>query len=127
MVRFCLFSKATRAAARINEVKYGDDHYSGVGYDAWVTAREALEDVLAFDRGLAEEQLPAAFVDRMLAGENLIRLWREHRGLTRVQLAEKAGMHRVNLVKIEGGVRGASVPTLSKLAGALGMAMDDLV
>jgi DNA-binding XRE family transcriptional regulator len=96
-------------------------------YDALVSAREALEDVLALDRGLAEEQLPAAFVDRMLAGENLIRLWREHRGLTRVQLAEKAGMHRVNLVKIEGGARGASVPTLMKLAAALGVTVDDLV
>ena len=96
-------------------------------YEALIAAREDYEDALAYDRGIKDEQLLAAFVDRMLAGENLIRLWREHRGLTQVQLAEKAGMHRVNLVKIEGGVRGASVPTLMKLAAALGVTLDDLV
>ncbi len=96
-------------------------------YEALVAAQEELEDILAYDRGIADEHLPAAFVERMLAGESPVRLWREHRGLTQQALADSAGLHRVNLAKIESGARGASVASMAKLAKALGVTVDDLI
>jgi DNA-binding XRE family transcriptional regulator len=96
-------------------------------YEALVAAHEELEDILAYDRGITDEQLPAAFVERMLAGESPVRLWREHRGLTQQALADSAGLHRVNLAKIESGARGASVASMAKLAAALGVTVDDLI
>jgi mRNA interferase RelE/StbE len=98
-------------------------------YDALIAAREELEELSAFDRAVerGEESVPAAFVDRMLNGESLVRLWREHRGLSQSGLAAAAGVHRVNLNKIESGHSGASIDTLGKIAAALDVTVDDLI
>jgi hypothetical protein len=37
-----------------------------------------------------EEAIPYELVKQLLEGGNPIRLWRQHRGLTQAQLAEKA-------------------------------------
>ena len=73
-----------------------------------------------------EAILPAEFVDRMLAGESPVRLWREHREISQSELARRSGIHRVNLGHIEAGRRGTSVETLKRLAEALDVTMDDL-
>lgn len=46
----------------------------------------------AYQRSRGEERVPAAVVDRLLAGDNPVRLWREHRDLTLEQLRDKAGL-----------------------------------
>lgn len=74
-----------------------------------------------------EEYLPSEFVDRMLAGDNIVSLWREHRGLGKAELAKLADIHRVTLAKIESGERGPAVEALKKLATALNVTTDDLV
>ena len=102
-------------------------------YEALLAAAEDAADgaaVEAFRRKLAageEELLPAAMIDRVLAGESLVRVWRDHRGLTSKALAEKAGIARAYLSQIEAGRREGTVDTLRKLATALGVAIDDLV
>ncbi|MEM6727805.1 MAG: helix-turn-helix transcriptional regulator [Pseudomonadota bacterium] len=102
-------------------------------YEALLSAREELEDIQAieaFRQKLAdgqEELLPSGFVDRMLDGESLIKLWREHRGLSQDALAEAAGVPRPNISAIEKGRRGASVETLKRIADALNVRLDDLV
>ena len=86
--------------------------------------------VVGFRRQLAageEELLPSAMIDRVLAGESLVRVWRDHRGLTSKALAEKAGIARAYLSQIEAGKREGTIDTLRKLATALGVAIDDLV
>ncbi len=52
-----------------------------------------------------EELIPAEIVDRLLSGENRLRVWREHRGLTIRALAEKAGLAQPYLSQIETGRR----------------------
>ena len=84
----------------------------------------------AFHRKLAageEELVPSAIVDRILNGENRIRVWREHRGLTSKALAEKAEIAQGFLSQIETGRREGTIETLRKIAAALSLTIDDLV
>lgn len=96
-------------------------------------AAEMAEDVAAYDefkRRLAageEEFVPSEVVDRILSGENLVRVWREHRGMTVAALAEKAGITQPYLSQIETGKREGTLHTMKKIAEALKLRLDDLV
>ncbi|MCC0808577.1 helix-turn-helix transcriptional regulator [Methylobacterium sp. W2] len=102
-------------------------------YAALIEAAEDAADNAAFDRiekRLAsgeEELIPSDVVDRLLDGENRVRVWREHRGLSAKQLAEKAGIAKPFLSQIETGKREGTVDTLRKIADALSLTIDDLV
>lgn len=74
-----------------------------------------------------EEFLPEAVVDRLVDGEQSLRVWREHRGFSQSALARAADASRVQIVDIEAGRRTGSVHTLRRLADALGIGLDDLV
>jgi len=74
-----------------------------------------------------EELIPAVVVDRLLAGEAPLRVWREFRQLTQVGLAEASGVNRVQIVEIEAGRSIGSVQTLYKLATTLAVDVDDLI
>ena len=67
-----------------------------------------------------EELVPAEVVDRLLAGESPVRVWREHRGLTQSGLARVSGVNRVVVADIEAGRKSGSVRSIKSLAGALG-------
>ena len=71
--------------------------------------------------------IPAAIVDRFLAGENSIRVWREYRGLSAVDLAAKAGISAGYLSELETGKKTGTLETLRKLATVLNLTVDDLV
>lgn len=73
-----------------------------------------------------EEIISAAVVDRLLAGEPPVRVWREHRGLTQTQLAEAAGVTQSMVAMIERGDRRGTVDTLTIIARALKVDLDDL-
>jgi DNA-binding XRE family transcriptional regulator len=102
-------------------------------YDRLVEAAEDAADSAAiarFEQRLAageEEFVPSAMVDRILAGENLVRVWREHRGLTVSALAEMAGIAQPYLSQIETGKREGTLQTMKKIAAALRVKLDDLV
>lgn len=102
-------------------------------YEALVAAAEDAADIATvrrFKERLAsgeEELVPAAIVGRLVAGENAIRVWREHRGLSASSLAEKAGIAQAFLSQIETGKRDGTVTTLKKIADALAVTVDDLI
>jgi DNA-binding XRE family transcriptional regulator len=102
-------------------------------YQSLLEAAESLSDIIAFDRAAAalssgdEELIPAAFADRLIAGENPLAVYRDLRRLTQIALAEKSGVHRVSIAEIETGRKQGSLGTLKKLADALGVAVDDLI
>lgn len=89
-------------------------------------------DLQTYDRTRAalaagqEELIPAPFANRLLDGENPLRVWRDLRGLTQAALAEKAGIHRVTVAEIETGRKKGSIATLRALAVALDVSVDDL-
>jgi DNA-binding XRE family transcriptional regulator len=74
-----------------------------------------------------EELIPAAIVDRFLAGENSIRVWREYRDLTAAELAAKAEISAAYLSELETGKKTGTIDTLRKIATALNLTLDDLV
>jgi DNA-binding XRE family transcriptional regulator len=101
-------------------------------YRALLEAAEDATDlaiVREFDRKLAageEELIPAEIVDRILAGENRVRVWREHRRMSVRALAEAAGVTPAYLSQVETGKRDGTVETYRKLAAALRITLDEL-
>ena len=102
-------------------------------YQALVAAAEDASDmktVRSFREKLAsgeEELLPSEMVDRILAGESAVRVWRSHRGLTTTALAQAAGISQAYLSQIEKGARQGSTASMRKLADALNVSLDDLL
>lgn len=88
---------------------------------------EELQDLADARSSGQEETFPAAMLDRLLAGESALRVWRDHRGLTLQALASTCGVTRQMLSMIEHGKTKPSITLLSQLAKALGCDMDDLV
>ncbi|WP_127076541.1 helix-turn-helix transcriptional regulator [Rhodomicrobium lacus] len=102
-------------------------------YNRLLEAVEDAADIAAGDEVLRklsageEELLPSEFVDRLLAGESPLRLWREHRRLTSAALAEKAEVAQSYISEIETGKKEGGLKTMKKLADALGIGLEDLV
>ena len=102
-------------------------------YDRLCALEEELPDIqaaLAVEARIVrgeEELLPASVVDRLIDGEQPLRVWREFRNLTQAALGRASDVNRVQIAEIEAGRSSGSVHTLCKLADALGVAMDDLV
>ncbi len=78
-------------------------------------------------RSEGEEYLPSEMIDRILAGESALRVWRKHRGMTLDQLAGSVGIRKSFLSTIETGkARGA--PALWRaLADALNVSADEIL
>jgi len=66
-----------------------------------------------------EERVDEPIAARILRGENAVKVWREHRGVTQAALAKKAGITMDYLSKIETGRRQASDQVKSDLLHAL--------
>ena len=98
-------------------------------FERLVEAAEDLEDLRAIEAYEAnpQEGLPHEFMLRILDGENLLKVFRDWRGLNQSELARKSGVHRVSIADIEAGRKTGSVHTLKKLAEALNITIDDLV
>jgi len=81
----------------------------------------------AYHRTRDQERVPIGVVDRLIAGENPVRVWSEHRGHSLRQLAERAGFGIGYLSQIENGERKGTAETLKKIATALDVDIDDLI
>ncbi len=92
-------------------------------------AAEMAEDVRDFDEAVSrdEETVPHAVVQRLVMGEQPVKVWREYRGLTQAALARAARITPAYLSQIETGVREGSVRVLTALARALQVDVEDLV
>lgn len=91
-----------------------------------MTEAEYAEDRATIAERRGQPTLSAEAVDRFLAGENLVTLWREERGLTQRALATAAGVSPAMLNEIEKGKRLPSLTKARAIADALGVGMDDL-
>ena len=101
-------------------------------YQRLLEIAEDREDLaLAADaerrRDEGEEYLPARMVDRILDGENALRVWREYRGLNIAELAEKSGYGYSMVSKIETGTRQGTVAFWKAVAVALNVTPDDIM
>ncbi len=91
-------------------------------------AYEDMLDIVAFDtvKQRAPEYVPKQIVDRLIDGENSLRVYREYRGLTQQALANASGVSRDMIAMIETGKKNGSVATVKKLARALGVDIEDM-
>ena len=93
---------------------------------------EILADVKAYDaaKGRLErgedELIPLEITERRLAGENPVKIRREHRGLTQQGLAKASKVSRAMIAAIEAAHKKGGIATLKKLAVALGVDLDTL-
>ncbi len=102
-------------------------------YDKLIEAIEDREDVEAGRRFRAklaageEELIPAEFVNRMIDGENKIKVWRDVHGMSAKALADAAGISAPYLSQIEGSIREGSTEEMKIIAEALNVTIDELL
>jgi len=63
----------------------------------------------------------------IIDGENPIKVWREHRGLTQLELAKTAVISPSYLSQIETGKREGTTAVLQSIARAMNLTLDDVV
>lgn len=73
-----------------------------------------------------EEYLPASVVDRIIAGDNALRVWRKYRGLTQAGLGKLAEVRAGFVSKLESGKGSASMKTWRALAKSLRVSLEDI-
>jgi ribosome-binding protein aMBF1 (putative translation factor) len=101
-------------------------------YERLVEEAEMLQDVRAYDEAktavaAGEELVPSDVTYAILDGGNPVRVWREHRGMSRKQLAEASGLSTPYLSQIESGRRKPSPEALAAIAKELGLESDDIM
>jgi DNA-binding XRE family transcriptional regulator len=92
---------------------------------AAVAAAEAREAALGKEVAWAD-YLPVELVKRLFAGEHPIAIWREHRGMTRDELAALAGIAPDCLAAIETRRNPGHFDDVAKLALALRISLDGI-
>ena len=91
-----------------------------------VASDEAIYDLAKARLTEDAERIPAAIVEALISGENPIRVWRRHRGLTLEQLAGEAELSPAYLSQLETRKRQGTLPVLRRLALALEVELSDL-
>jgi DNA-binding XRE family transcriptional regulator len=102
-------------------------------YQRLVEEAEMLQDIQDYDEiklaiaSGTEELIPSKVTYALLDGENPIRVWREHRGLTQQQVAAEAGISKSYLSQLESRQRKGTTNVLAAIARVLNVSLDDLV
>lgn len=114
----------------------GKPEWAVLPYDEYLKLleqAEMLEDIRDYDAAKAalengeDELIPAEVVFAILDGENPIKIWREYRGLTQQQLADKVKISKPYISQIETGKRTGTTEILSAIAKALDVSLDEVV
>lgn len=95
-------------------------------YERLIRMNADAEDIAEAHAALDEEDIPIEVVDRILAGENRVLVWREFRSLTQKALAERAGIRQASVSEIEAGKSSPRMSTARRLADVLDVDIDDL-
>lgn len=114
----------------------GKPEWAIVPYEEYlqlIEQAEMLQDIYDFDtvkealeKG-SEELIPSQVVYAILDGNNPIRVWREYRGVSQQELAQRAGISVPYLSQLEKEKRKGSFEVLTAIARALKVSLDDLV
>jgi DNA-binding XRE family transcriptional regulator len=114
----------------------GKPEWAVLPYDEYlqlVEHAEMLQDIRDYDNVKTalekgdEELLPSQMVYAILEGANPIRVWREYRGISQRELAERVGISVPYLSQLEKGKRKGSLDVLAAIANALQVGLDDLI
>ena len=110
----------------------GQPAFVVIPYAEWQEIMDRLEDdrdnaTLSAFRANGEETFPIAVADALIAGENPVKVYRQHRNLKQGALADSCGVSIPYLSQIETGKRRPSAGVLKTLAEALSVSVDDLI
>ena len=113
----------------VQVIKKGDQpEWAVVPYKIYlelVEKAEMLQDVQDYDSAKAalergdDELVPSEVVYAILDGENPIKVWREYRGMSQPETAEKAGISVPYLSQLETNKRKGSLNVLAAIAKVL--------
>ncbi|WP_027666320.1 helix-turn-helix domain-containing protein [Rhizobium leguminosarum] len=93
-------------------------------YQDLVDVSDARAAKARIDAG--EETWPEDVVKALIAGEDPVRVFRKHRGMSIKELAEKSGLSQPYLSEIETGKKEGSLDALRSIASALDVDLDDV-
>ena len=98
-------------------------------YEKLIEKAEMLDDIKAFDASLTqdEELIPHEVLQRIIAGESKLKVWREYRGFTQTDLSNQAGVSQPTITQLETAQRTGTLAMLKKLAKVLNVDIDDLI
>jgi DNA-binding Xre family transcriptional regulator len=102
-------------------------------YEKLLSYAETAQDVTAYDKAKArlasgeDELVPASIANRLLDGENKVRVWREHRAMPAWQLAKQANISASYLSDIQNGKKAGSVAAIKAIAAVLEVDLGDLL
>lgn len=94
-------------------------------YEDLIDGRNAAEAKARIMSG-EDELWPLDVVKALLAGEEPVRVYRKHRGMTVALLAEQTGLSRPYISEIETGKKTGSFDAMTRIARALNVSLDDL-
>lgn len=97
-------------------------------YELIIQTLENIEDIEAIEIASenTSERFPLELVEKIASGENAIKVFRDYRGLSQVELANRAGVSRQYMSQIESGERIGTARLLKKIATALSIDLDDI-
>ena len=120
---------------RIEKITRGGKEFAVIAANelqSLIDRAHMLADVAAYDVAKArlergeDEIIPFEIVERRLAGESTVKIWREYRGLTQEKLAKASRVSRPMIAAIEARRKQGGISTLKKLAAALHVSLDQL-
>lgn len=94
-------------------------------YQDIIDIRDANAAKARIDAG--EETWPEEVVNLLVAGENPVKVFRKHRGMTMAELAAAANISQPYVSEIESGKKSGSIEAMKAIAVALNVDLDDLV
>ena len=81
---------------------------------------------VAATSGLRSPGRPTAEIRVAMPSASVVKVWRQHRGLTQEDLAKASGVSRPMIAAIETGHKKGGIDTLKKLSRALKIDLDNL-
>lgn len=101
-------------------------------YERLMEAVEDQDDIAAAERAerrrtAGEEYVPSEMVDRLVDGENALRVWRQYRQLSIARLAEVSGINKATISQLENEKAFGRPATWRSLADALRVTVDDIL
>jgi DNA-binding XRE family transcriptional regulator len=98
-------------------------------YERLSAALEDADDAALFDTARTADdgfRIPANVANALLDGEQPVKVWREHCGLTQEALAGQTGISKAYLCQIETRKRVGALKTLQAIADALAISLNEL-
>lgn len=121
----------------IQIIKQGNKpEWAVVPYETYlqlVEKAEMLQDVQDYDSAKAalergeDELVPSDVIYAILDGENPIKAWREYRGLSQQETAQKSGISVPHLSQFEKNKRKGSLDVLTAIARVLSVSLEQVV